>query len=297
MSNQTDDSLPTMREYRVKWEIDVSATNPKEACVEAMKFMPILGNDSDALCFAVRRHDDSEDVPVDLSGDPALAKSAISASRVPSVPVVAVIVEEGLVQNVVSLTPMEYIVVDRDIEGTDPDERFAYISSRDGTRREALGHRRAAECNPNEVSQIAAGLEANQDVVYLTYDQWCKKFKPVRNPNVDDDAPFDGTMFETYGPDLEAVQNANPGCVWTLFDGDDVDIELAEKAGYKPASDGDDGAFVDSAGSPVDFGWIGDGFHFVNRAGYFVTEVPACPNSTYVIYIDDRLAEVKKSEA
>jgi len=69
-------------------------------------------------------------------------------------------------------------------------------------------------------------------------DAWEEKYKPVRNHFEDSD------KFETYGEELEFVRAQDPRCVWTLVDGDDGNL------------------------------YIVDGYHFVNRINYFVTEVP-----------------------
>ena len=69
-------------------------------------------------------------------------------------------------------------------------------------------------------------------------DTWEEKYKPLTNH-------FDGgDKFETYGEELEFVRAQDPRCVWTLVDGDDGNL------------------------------YIVDGYHFVNRINYFVTEVP-----------------------
>ena len=69
-------------------------------------------------------------------------------------------------------------------------------------------------------------------------DAWEDKYKPVHNQFEDND------KFETYGEELEFVRAQDPRCVWTLVDGDDGNL------------------------------YIVDGYHFVNRINYFVTEVP-----------------------
>lgn len=75
------------------------------------------------------------------------------------------------------------------------------------------------------------------------FDLWYDKYKPIKNP-VQPNAPFEGEMFETYGPELNFVEATPPNRVWTLVTGDD--------------------------GSDI----ITAGFHFVNRLGYFITEIP-----------------------
>lgn len=81
---------------------------------------------------------------------------------------------------------------------------------------------------------------------------WKDTFKPIKN-DIDENASGDGCMFETFGAELDKVVAANkadPGKVWTLLD---VDGDL----------------------------YIGQGYHHVNRMGYFITEVaydPANPD-------------------
>lgn len=54
-----------------------------------------------------------------------------------------------------------------------------------------------------------------------------------------------GTLFETYGEELAFILTQDPRTIWTLVDGDD--------------------------GTPL----ILNGFHYVNRVGYFVSARPA----------------------
>lgn len=81
--------------------------------------------------------------------------------------------------------------------------------------------------------------EKRPSVIDLTYEDWLEKYEPVENP-FRTDAPFDGTMFETYEKELSFIQNSNNHMVWTLVDGD--------------------------GGS-----YIINGIHLVNRLGYFIT--------------------------
>lgn len=76
----------------------------------------------------------------------------------------------------------------------------------------------------------------------MTWTVWVNKYKPIKNPFVGCEAPFNGLMFETFGEEKEEVrkEGRNPYTIWTLLD-DDTIIP---------------------------------GWHFVNRLGYFVTEVP-----------------------
>ena len=85
-------------------------------------------------------------------------------------------------------------------------------------------------------------------------DEWFEKFKPKVNPTGDSGMSIDDVhyMFETYDPDHQKVLDTDPACVWTLMECDHCEV-------------------------------IGEGYHWVNRIGYFITEVPAEPGTTYEI--------------
>lgn len=86
--------------------------------------------------------------------------------------------------------------------------------------------------------------------IEMDFDTWCDTYKPIPN-NIDIDSSFNGTMFETYGAEVEFVKKADPAYIWMYGDGDDG------------------GTYV----------W--NGWHFVNRIGYFITEVP-CPEGVTI---------------
>lgn len=75
---------------------------------------------------------------------------------------------------------------------------------------------------------------------YQGWDEWAKKYKPIKNHLVNDP---DAQMFETYGEEWEFIKAQDPKHVWTWVTGDMCDIIVA-------------------------------GVAFVNRFGYYVTEVP-----------------------
>jgi len=75
----------------------------------------------------------------------------------------------------------------------------------------------------------------------MTEDEFLEHYKPIKN-HLDDNASWDGCMFETYGKELEFVKAYDGKHVWTLLEGDE-------------------GTYISS------------GFHFVNRMGYLITEV------------------------
>jgi len=86
--------------------------------------------------------------------------------------------------------------------------------------------------------------------IEMDFDEWCDTYKPIIN-HIDSNASFDngngGVMFETYGDEVEFVKSQSPENIWMYGQGDDG------------------GTYV----------W--NGWGFVNRLGYFITEVP-CPD-------------------
>lgn len=62
-------------------------------------------------------------------------------------------------------------------------------------------------------------------------------------------------MFETYGDEVEFVKQQDPAYIWMYGDGDD-------------------------GGS-----YIWNGWHFVNRIGYFITSVPCPPDTTIQVRV------------
>jgi hypothetical protein len=86
--------------------------------------------------------------------------------------------------------------------------------------------------------------------IEMTEDEWFDTYKPIKN-HIDVTSSFDGHMFETYGDEVEFVKAQDENRIWMYGDGDD-------------------------GGS-----YIWNGWHFVNRIGYFITEVP-CPADTTI---------------
>ena len=96
--------------------------------------------------------------------------------------------------------------------------------------------------------------------IEMSFDEWLTTYKPILN-HLDENASFQsddgGIMFETYGDEVAFVKSQPPANIWTY-------------------GDGDDGG-----------GYIWSGWSFVNRLGYFITEVP-CPDNTIIqIQVDE----------
>ena len=86
--------------------------------------------------------------------------------------------------------------------------------------------------------------------IELTMEEWEATYKPIYN-HIDNNASFQdesgqGIMFETYGDEVEFVKSQSPDKIWMYGSGDDGGT------------------------------YIWNGWGFVNRLGYFITEVP-CP--------------------
>ena len=87
--------------------------------------------------------------------------------------------------------------------------------------------------------------------IELTMEEWEATYKPIHN-HLDDNASFQdesgqGIMFETYGDEVAFVKSQSPANIWMYGSGDDGGT------------------------------YIWNGWGFVNRLGYFITEVP-CPD-------------------
>jgi len=90
--------------------------------------------------------------------------------------------------------------------------------------------------------------------IEMDYDDFVETYKPITN-HIDTNASFDGMMFETYGEEVEFVKAQDENRIWMYGDGDD-------------------------GGSYLWSGW-----GFVNRIGYFITEVPFPDNTTIQVRV------------
>jgi len=90
--------------------------------------------------------------------------------------------------------------------------------------------------------------------IELSFDEWCDIYKPIKN-HIDTDSSFNGEMFETYGDEVAFVKEQPEDRIWMYGDGDD-------------------------GGSYIWSGW-----GFVNRIGYFITEVPCPPDTTIQVLV------------
>jgi len=95
-------------------------------------------------------------------------------------------------------------------------------------------------------------------LISLTWEEFEEQFKPIKNSFTKYSESF---MFETYGEELEFVQKQNPNNIWTE--------------------------------SQIDYGFVtSEGYHFVNRMGYYITEVPWEDNVSYEVDLNLDTCEV-----
>lgn len=92
------------------------------------------------------------------------------------------------------------------------------------------------------------------DFIEMTEEEWFNTYKPIKN-HIEGTSSFDGHMFETYGDEVEFVKTQPLENIWMYGDGDDGGTYL----------------------------W--NGWGFVNRIGYFITEVPCPPDTTIQVLI------------
>jgi hypothetical protein len=92
--------------------------------------------------------------------------------------------------------------------------------------------------------------------IEMDYDEWVATYKPILN-HIDTNASFDGMMFETYGDEVEFVKTQDENRIWMYGDGDNGNT------------------------------YIWSGWGFVNRIGYFITEVPCPADTTIQIKVSD----------
>lgn len=88
----------------------------------------------------------------------------------------------------------------------------------------------------------------------LTEKEFAEQYELVTN-QIDENASWDGKMFETFGPELEYVRDmAKENRVITIIEADTDD--------------------EDEEGNILNTFFLVSGMHFVNRYGYMVTTQP-----------------------
>ena len=110
----------------------------------------------------------------------------------------------------------------------------------------------------------------SQKILTISEEEFYKKYKPIKN-HLDDNASWDGFLFETFGEELqycfELAKKENR--VWTIIECDEVVSEdVTDDFEYDDVYDEDDDGYVPPCL------YIVSGFHYVNRQGFLITEVP-----------------------
>ena len=106
----------------------------------------------------------------------------------------------------------------------------------------------------------------NERFIEMTEEEWFNTYKPIKN-HLETTSSFDGHMFETYGSEVEFVKTQDTDKIWMLGDGDDGGM------------------------------YIWNGWGFVNRIGYFVTEVPCSLKDTIDSWLSTSLSRDSSSSA
>ena len=89
----------------------------------------------------------------------------------------------------------------------------------------------------------------------ITEEHFDENFNPIEN-HIDQNAGWNGCMFETYGEELEFVKKQPNNTVWTIVTGDDDSMSYIS------------------------------GFHFVNRIGYLITKETVATDVEYDVPLD-----------
>jgi hypothetical protein len=84
-------------------------------------------------------------------------------------------------------------------------------------------------------------------LIDMTYEEWEAKYKPIT------DADGSPRLYETYGDDYDEILDVENEYLWTWIDGGDYSV-------------------------------ISNGFHYVNRMGYYICTVPS--DTDNIIQID-----------
>jgi hypothetical protein len=93
------------------------------------------------------------------------------------------------------------------------------------------------------------------------WSAWETEYKPIKNHF----GKFDDLMFDTHGDEGEFVKNYDPKHVWTSVQGDMCDLIVA-------------------------------GYAYVNRLGYYITEVPWESDLDYVLISVEKECECYNEE-
>jgi len=106
----------------------------------------------------------------------------------------------------------------------------------------------------------------NHGARVISYTRFVERYRPIANGIVEGESSR--PMFAPFGHDLQTVRRTDESFVWTVID---VDLSSGEPHPYE-------GEYGDNC-------WvIVTGYHYVNRLGYLITEVPWESSDIEVVY-------------
>lgn len=109
-------------------------------------------------------------------------------------------------------------------------------------------------------------MKAHAD--FISWGDFVARYRPAAHGIIEGEPSR--PMFETFGQDLLTVKRTKERYIWTV-----IDFDLTDSAVDRRLYPGEDG----------DNCWvIVPGYHYVNRIGYMITEVPWESEDIEVIY-------------
>ena len=110
-----------------------------------------------------------------------------------------------------------------------------------------------------------------QTILKITEEEFDEKYRPIDNL-FDTNAGWGGKLFETYDDELDYCfeLSKKENRVWTIIECDDV---LFDDDDDEDDDDDDDDDDDEEEYAPMCL-YIVSGFHYVNRIGFLVTELP-----------------------
>lgn len=105
-----------------------------------------------------------------------------------------------------------------------------------------------------------------QAATKLSYADFVSTYHPISNGIIDGEPSR--PMFAAFGRDLQTVRSTDERRVWTV-----IDVDLSDAQPHPYGDEDGDNCWV-----------IVTGYHYVNRLGYLITEVPWESDDIEVVY-------------
>lgn len=102
--------------------------------------------------------------------------------------------------------------------------------------------------------------------VPIGFSEFVARYRPIATGIVDGEPSR--PMFAAYGKDLETVRKTDESHVWTV-----IDVDLSDGAPHPYDHEDGDNCWV-----------IVTGYHYINRIGYVITELPWEDSNLEVLY-------------